>query len=98
MISKDISPEVRRLVHLFVKTMIEKTKSNLRSPIRFRQTYEEACNRDTNNKYDLSNLEIHHHVRDILLRNGYIFVNPDDAEEVFITKKAIDQYESISDE
>jgi len=96
MISKDISPEVRRLVHLFVKTMIEKTKSNL-SPIRFRQAHEEACNRDTNNRYDLSNLEIHHHVSDILLRNGYIFVNPDDAEEVFMTKKAIDQHESISD-
>ena len=29
------------------------------------------------------------HVRDILLRNDYIFVNPDDVEEVFITKKAL---------
>jgi hypothetical protein len=95
MISKDISPELQRLVHLVVKTMIERTKSDLQVPIGFTQAYEQACNKDTNNKYDYSNLEILQHVRDILLRNGYIFVNPDEAEEVFITKKAIDQYESL---
>ncbi len=94
--SNEVSPEIRRIIHLVVKTMNEKTKSDLKIPIRFRQAYEEACKRDTNNnnEYDPSHLEVRHHVRDILLRNGYIFVSPDDVEEVFITKKAIDQYES----
>jgi len=95
MISDDVSPEVRRLIYLVVKGMIEKTKRNLKTSIRFRQVYMEACKMDTNNKYDYSNLEMRQHVRDILLRNGYIFVNPDDVEDVFITKKAIDQYESL---
>ena len=97
MLPYEISPEIRRLVHLVVKSMIEKTKSDLNIPIRFRQAYEEACKRDTNNnnnKHDPSHLQVRHHVRDILLRNGYIFVSPDDVEDVFITKKAIDQYES----
>jgi len=95
MISDDVSPEVRRLIYLVVKGLIEKTKRNLKTSIRFRQVYMEACKMDTNNKYDYSNLEMRQHVRDILLRNGYIFVNPDDVEDVFITKKAIDQYESL---
>ena len=98
MLSDEASPEIRRAIYLVVKSMIEKTKRNLRTPIKFRQAYEEACKRDTENKYDHSNLEIRHHVRDILLRNGYIFVSPDDAEDLFITKKAIDQYEPICDE
>lgn len=98
MISDDVSPEIRRLTYLVIKTMIEKTKRDLHIPIMFRQTYEEACKNDTNNKYDYSNLEIRQHVRDILLRNGCIFVNPDDAEDVFITEKAIDQYESIRED
>jgi len=95
MLSNEVSPEIRRLVHLVVKTMIEKTKSDLKISIRFRQAYEEACKKDTNNnnnKYDPSHLQVRHHVRDILLKNGYIFVSPDDPEDVFITKKAIDLY------
>ena len=53
---------------------------------------------EPNNKYDYSNLETRQHVRDILLRNGYIFVNPNDAEAIFATKKAIDQYEAIDED
>ena len=96
MISDDVSPEVRRLIYLVTKTMIEKTKSNLKASIGFGQVYMEACKKDTKNKYDHSNLELRQHIRDILLRNGYIFVNPEDVEDVFITKKAIDQYELLS--
>ena len=93
MISDDGSSEVRLLTYLIIQTMIEKTKRDLHISINFRQIYEEACKRDTKNKYDYSNLEIRQHVRDILLRNGCIFVNPDDAEDVFVTEKAVDQYE-----
>ena len=99
MLTNEVSPEIRRIIHLVVKSMIEKTKSDLKIPIRFRQAYEEACKKDinNNNKHDPLHLEVRHHVRDILLRNGYIFVSPDDPEDVFITKKAIDLYELISD-
>ena len=68
-----VSSEVRLLSYLVTQTMIEKTKRDLHIPIKFRQVYEEACKRDTKNKYDYSNLEISQHVRDILLRNSYIF-------------------------
>ena len=96
MISDDVSPEVRRLIDLVTKTIIEKTKSNLKASIGFGQVYMEACKKDTKNKYDHSNLELRQHIRDILLRNDYIFVNPEDIEDVFITKKAIDHYELLS--
>jgi hypothetical protein len=89
MISDDVSPEIERLIHVVIKTMVEKTKSNLKTPIEFRQVYMEACKQETNYKYDYSNLEMRQHVRDILLRNDYISINPDDVEEVFITKKAL---------
>lgn len=100
MLSDEVSPEIRQLIYLVVKSMIEKTKRDLRISVGFEQVYNEACKIDTNtkNQYDHSNLEIRHHVRDILLKNGYIFVNPDDAEDVFITKKAIDEYGLNSDE
>ena len=96
MISEDVSPELRRLIYLVTRTIIEKTKSNLKTSIKFRQVYMEACKKDIKNKYDYSNLEMRQHIRDILLRNGYIFVNPEDVEDVFITKKAIDEYELLS--
>jgi hypothetical protein len=96
MISDDVSPEVRQLIYLVTKTIIEKTKSNLKASIKFRQAYTEACKKDTKNKFDHSNLELRQHIRDILLRNDYIFVNPEDVEDVFITKKAIDHYELLS--
>ena len=89
MISDDVSPEIERLIHLVIKSMVEKTNSNLKTPIGFSQVYMEACKLETNYKYDYSDLEMRQHVRDILLRNDYIFVNPDDVEEVFITKKAL---------
>lgn len=98
MIYDDVSPEVRRLIYLVTKTIIEKTKSNLKASVKFRLVYMEACKNDTKNKYDYSNLELRQHIRDILLRNDYIFINPEDAEDVFITKKAIDQYELLSND
>ena len=89
MISDDVSPEIERLIHLVIKSMVEKTNSNLKTPIGFNLVYMEACKLEPNYKYDYSDLEIRQHVRDILLRNDYIFVNPDVVEEVFITKKAL---------
>ena len=89
MVSDDVSPEIGRLIHIVIKSMVEKTNSNLKTSIGFRQVYMEACKLESNYEYDYSDLEMRQHVRDILLRNDYIFVNPDDVEEVFITKKAL---------
>ncbi len=89
MISDDVSPEIERLIHVVIKSMVEKTNSNLKTPIGFRQVYMEACKQETSYKYDYSSLEMRQHVRDILLRNDYISINPDDIEEVFITRKAL---------
>ena len=70
MLSDEVSLEVRQLVHIVVKSLIEKTKSNLKSPVTFEQVYMEACTRDINKKHDHSNLEIRHHVRDIYLETA----------------------------
>ena len=68
----DVSPEVRRLIYLVVKGMIEKTKRNLKTSIRFSQVYMEACKMDTNNKYDYSNLEMRQHIRSIIIKFSYL--------------------------
>ena len=47
MISDDVSPEIERLIHLVIKSMVEKTNSNLKTPIGFRQVYMEACKLET---------------------------------------------------
>ena len=56
MISDDVSPEIERLIHVVIKSMVEKTNSNLKTPIGFRQVYMEACKLKTNYKYDYSKL------------------------------------------
>jgi hypothetical protein len=55
--------------------------------------YNDACTKQggSNNKYE-TNTEIRHHVRDNLLKNGFIFVDPEDVDSVFLTQKAIDEY------
>lgn len=77
-----------QLIYVVLKNMIEKTKGNIKAPIQFREVYRDACRKNTKSKYDYSNLEFQHHIKDILLRNGYIFVDFSDVERVFITKKA----------
>ena len=42
MLSDEVSPEGRQLVHIVVKSLIEKTKNNLKSPVTFEQVYMEA--------------------------------------------------------
>ncbi len=41
------------IVHLVVKSMMEKTRSNLTSPVELEQVYLEAYRRDTNKKMSI---------------------------------------------
>ncbi len=51
MLPDKVSPEVRHSP--VVKSMIEKTRSNLISPVELEQVHLEACRRDTNKKMSI---------------------------------------------
>ena len=44
-----------------------------------------------NDKYK-SYIEMKQYVRENLLKNGYIFVDPKDVDSIYLTQKAIDEY------
>lgn len=95
--SQQYSKGILCLTDEFVKSAIERTKGNLQISIPFQEIYRDACylagktGEDSNNAY----LEIKYHVRDRLLRNNFIFMNPNDADSIFITQKAIVEFNEI---
>ncbi len=91
--SQDTSEEIKRLSYAFIKFLIEKTGGELNMPKKFVDIYNDACTEQSgsNNPYE-ENMELRQHVRDNLLENGYIFVDPKDVDSIFLTQKAIDEY------
>ena len=87
------SDDINRLADTFIKVLIKRTGGELNVSLRFVDMYNDACAKQSgsNNKYE-TNTEIRHHVRDNLLKNGYIFVDPQDVDSIFLTQKAIDDY------
>lgn len=87
------SEDIKRLTYRFVKVLIESTSSEFKVPVKFVDIYDDACRKQegSNDKYE-SNVEMRQHVRDNLLNNGYIFVDSKDADSIYLTQKAIDEY------
>jgi hypothetical protein len=92
--SERVSQDIKSLDYNVVKVMIERTKSDVKVPMKFVDIYIMACRKPlvSNAKYDESNIETRQIVRDNLLRNGHIYVDPKDADSIYITQKAIDEY------
>jgi len=90
---EDTSEVIQRLTYRFVKILIESTSSELKVPVKFVDIYNDACRttEGSNDKYD-SYIEMSQYVRDNLLKNGYIFVDPKDVNSIYLTQKAIDEY------
>jgi hypothetical protein len=84
---------IKRLTYRFVKILIESTSSELKVPVKFVDIYDETCRttEGNNDKYK-SYIEMKQYVRDNLLKNGYIFVDPKDVDSIYLTQKAIDEY------
>jgi hypothetical protein len=80
--------------------MIERTNRDLKVPVKFEDAYKEACTRRVgiNDEFDESNLELRQHVRDNLLNNTFIFVDPKEIDSIYITQKAIDEYDKLPEE
>jgi hypothetical protein len=88
-----ISEEIQNLTLTFLKVLIESSSSQLKVSGKFVDIYNEACRRQggSNNKEE-SNLQVRQHIRDNLLSSGYIIVDPNDVDSIYLTQKAIDQY------
>jgi hypothetical protein len=88
------SEDIKRLSYKVVKILIEKTGTDLKVPVNFEEVYNDACRIQggSNDEHNESNMEIRHHVRDNLISNGHIFMDPKDVESIYITQKAIDEY------
>jgi hypothetical protein len=80
--------------------MIERTNRDLKVPVKFVEVYKEACTRRVgiNDEFDESNLELRQHVRDNLLKNEFISVDPTNVESIYITQKAIGDYDELPEE
>jgi hypothetical protein len=87
------SEDIQRLTYRFVKILIESTSSELKVSVKFVDIYNEACRmaEGSNDKFK-SSIEMKQHVRDNLLKNGHIFVDPKDVDSIYLTQKAIDEY------
>ena len=93
----EASDIIQDLTFTFVSTLIKNTKSELKLPIKFMDIYIEACReRGHNENKEESNLEIRHRVRDNLLNNGYIFVDPMDVDSIYLTQRALNEFSNIS--
>lgn len=94
------SEYIKRLTYKVVKNMIARTKHDIKNPVKFEDAYMEACKMRVgiNDEFDESNLEMRQHVRDNLISNEFIFVDPNDVDSVFITQKAIDEYDKLPEE
>jgi hypothetical protein len=93
--SEDMSEEINHLSNTFLKVLIEKTGGELKMPLKFVDVYNEACIKQGGNKNtDEENTELRQHVRDNLLEKGYIFVDPNEVDYMFLTQKAIDEFAS----
>ncbi len=91
--AQDNSDNIESLTLTFVKVLIESTSKELKVPVKFVDIYNEACRlRGGNRNKEESNLEIRQHVRDHLINNGFIFVDPKDVNSIYLTQKTIDEY------
>ena len=90
---QDISEEIQGLTLASVKVLIESTNNELKVSVNFVDIYKEACRRrGGNNNEEESDLQLRQNVRDNLLSSGYIFIDPNDADSIYLTQKAIDEY------
>lgn len=91
----NISKNITLLANKIVNFLIEKTDGDLRSPIPFLFTYEQAHSINTSfseSKFDKTNLQIRQYLLDHLLKNGLIFISSENVKGVYLTQKALDQY------
>ena len=90
---QDSSELIQHLTFTFIKVLIERTGGEMKIPLKFVDIYNDACIKrgGINNKYE-ANTEMRHYVRDNLMQNGYIFVDPKDVDSIHLTLKAIDEY------
>ncbi|WP_148687517.1 hypothetical protein [Candidatus Nitrosocosmicus hydrocola] len=92
--------DIGRLTYNFVKISIDKPIRDITIPMKFVSSYEEACKGTIgiHDEFDESNLEMRQHVRDNLIKNEFIFVDPKDVDSFFLTQKAIDEFNKLPPE
>lgn len=93
------SKDIKLITNEFVKNAVKRTGSNMQISIPFQKVYEDACYMagKTIDESSPNHLEIKHHVRDNLLGNNLIFMDPQGEDNIFITQKAIDEFNKISE-
>lgn len=93
--TQDSSIIVKDITNTFLSHLIGMTKINLKTPINFIDHYNKVCrnqNLGLNNEIIEVNLEIRQHVRNNLIENGYVTVDPTDVDSVYLTQKAFDEF------
>ena len=91
--SHDTSEKIKRLMNTSINLLIERTGGDLTVSLKFVNLYNDACTKqgDSNDKLK-TDAEIRQHVRENLLKNNYIYIDPNDVDSVYITQKTIEEY------
>ena len=88
-----ISEKIQSLTLTSVKVLIENTNNELKVSVNFVDIYNDACRRlGGNNNKEESDLQLRQNVRDNLLSNDYVFVDPNDVDSIYLNQKAKDEY------
>ena len=85
------------LTALVINVLVRRTNSNKKVSIPFIEAYMEACIIQNSKKHLVEkepNPVIRNQMLENLRTNGYVILNPQEGESVFITQKAIDMFSS----
>ena len=86
--SEYVSDEIKHLTTILLKSCLKERVGKMKIPTKFVDIYDDACikRRGINNENE-SYIEIRQHVRHRLVRDGYIFVDPEDVNYIFFNSK-----------
>lgn len=85
------------LKDLVIQVLIKRADSNKKISIPFIEAFMEACIIQNSKRHIVekeANPMIRNQLLDNLLKNGYVILNPQEGEAVFLTQKAIDKFYS----
>jgi hypothetical protein len=81
------------LTALVIEVLVKRTNTDINMSVPFIEIFMESCisQKETEDGFVQADPGIRYQIRENLIKNNYIISDPEDAEAVFITQKAIDR-------
>jgi hypothetical protein len=81
------------LIALVIEVLVKRANTDMNMSVPFIEIFMEACinQKETEDGIIQANPRMRYQIRENLIKNNYVVADPEDAEAVFITQKAIDK-------